>query len=257
MTNMYYKTNAIYKYIENNKLNNYEFCSSNLWQLVYADRYCIPRLMVVVSGVKYPEITKKLSEKELVAYTRMQQLSDISNINVKFIRFAIDQNQVDSVYLYESNNFIQISMSDLKMLYGSYGLPISKTSTDKYLNDKTSSAYHNWQRNCLGKDLKISDIDLLKVNSYNNKIDTIYELKRSIIPIEKWNPYPEDYNNFKVLANLVKGSGVSLKIAYNVRRKNPWEDDISEIKVFDLNVNENNALVVSEGKIVKKEEFLY
>lgn len=251
---MYYKSNALYEYIRKNNIDKFEFVSGNLWQLVYGDGACIPRLLVVASGVNSTQISVGVMNSERVAYSRILQLSCLTGVPAVFIRFCIDK-EVDSVYLYTSNGtFQKKTMFELTTIYSDYGLPINASSTAKYLNDKESSAYHKWQRASLGSQLKVSDIDLLKINLISNSIEVIYELKRSFISIEKWAPYTDDYNNFRLLGNLLTRTGIPLKIAYNVRTTKPWNDNINTIKIFNVNVN--NTHLISFDKTVSLTDFI-
>lgn len=251
---MYYNSNALYEYIRENNLNQFEFATGNLWQLVYGDRDCIPKLLVVVSGVNSTQISTSILNSETVAYNRVCQLSSLTDVPAVFIRFCIDKD-VDSVYLYTSNGgFQKKTMFELTKIYSNYGLPTNTSATAKYLNNKESSAYHKWQRASLGRELTVSDIDLLKINLVNNSIEVIYELKRSFISIEKWAPYSDDYNNFRLLGNLLKGTEIPLKIAYNVRTTKPWNDNINNIKIFNVNIN--NAQMISLDKTVSLNDFI-
>ena len=73
--------------------------------------------------------------------------------------------------------------------------------------------------------------------SENNIPTEIFELKRSYIDIESWSPFKQDYNNFRLLSNLALLTNLKFKIIYYVRQKNPWVEDISKIKVFNVNFN--------------------
>lgn len=240
---IYYKSNALYDYIIDNNLNSFEFVSGNLWQLVYADANCIPRLLVLVSGVEGAHIYKPISNNECKAYNRIQELSSLSGVPNLFVRFKIDQDINGFHILLQNNSFAQIEVAKLTQIFSNYGLPISENVTKKYLNDKTSSAYHNWQRGSLGSALKVTDIDLMKINPLTGSIGVIYELKRSYICINTWNPYPDDYNNFRILRNLLLNTGITFKIAYNVRTTKPtWNDNISVIKLFNVTADDNNLI---------------
>lgn len=47
----YYQTNAMYEYIEKNKLPGYTLAKENIWLMVYGDPESIPRLLLVISAV--------------------------------------------------------------------------------------------------------------------------------------------------------------------------------------------------------------
>src|SRR5690606_23313522 len=120
---------------------------------------------------------------------------------------------------------------------------INNNTTAKYLNDKTSSAYHNWQRNSLGRGITVSDIDLYRV-SENGTPKVIYELKRSYYSLERWNPFRDDYSNFKLISNLCNKAGLEFKIIYNVRHKSPFFDDPSKLKLFSVNFDKTPPIIL-------------
>lgn len=254
---MYYNSNALYDYIKQNNIGNFEFVSGNMWQLVYGDTHCNPILLVLVSAVKQQNLFSALSQQESNAFRRLQQIGQLRNIPVLFIRFAVDIDSIDSVVILESNNLKSVTMIELTSLFAQYGLPINEgrsIETTKYLNTKTSSAYHTWQRSTLGNGLKVSDIDLFRINPFDKSIITVYELKRSFIDLNDWQPYVVDYNNFKLLSNLFNPLGIDFKIVYNVRHKNPWRDDISNLKLF--NVASQSHQLISFDKYQTLNEFI-
>ena len=107
-------------------------------------------------------------------------------------------------------------MPELSKLFASIGLPVSNTHTAKYLNDRTSSAYHNWQRNSLGAALTVSDIDLWRVSETGDP-EIVFELKRSYYDLSRWKPFTDDYRNFMLISNLCQRAGTHFKIIYNQR----------------------------------------
>ena len=124
-------------------------------------------------------------------------------------------------------------------MFEKYGINTHPTKTQKYLNDKTSSAYHKWQREVLGNHITVSDIDLVKVE--NGKVLAIYELKRSIIPIENWQPFKDDYANFRLIEKFANMVNSEFKIVYNRRIKEPFYDDISKLKLFSFDCENNES----------------
>lgn len=253
---MYYRTNALYNYIREKDIRKFEYCSGDLWQVVYGNSYCEPKLLVVISGVNASDINLPISVEEEKAFRKILDIANQSNIPSMFIRFTVDQD-MESVYKYtEKNEFQQISLEKLKDIYSKYDLPINNSQTGKYLNDRTSSAYHNWQRDSLGRNLKVSDIDMVKVDLNNNSILEVYELKRSKICLKDWKPYKDDYNNFKLLSNLFNKcvENIPFKIVYNYRCSDPWKDDISRLKIF--NVDSRREDIIQYEKIITVDEFL-
>lgn len=205
-----------------------------MWQLVYGDANCNPKLLVLASGVNSNSYRPELSTDEQEAFTVLQQISEKSGIPLRVVKFNIDLQEVSEVITYKMGEQPQrVSMDGLRNLFSLDGVPVSNTPTRKYLNDASSSAYHNWQRESLGRNLKVSDFDLWKMDAYGNPIE-LYELKRSFISLERWQPYTDDYNNFRLIYNVLRGTNVTFKIVYNVRRKNPWFDDVSYLKLFNV-----------------------
>lgn len=231
---LYYKTNALYEHITANTWNQYEFVSGDMWELVYGDNSSIPKLLVMVIGVVASEFENDLNERELKAIERMKELSNKSNLPLVCVRFVIDINEIEFVQFSKDNKlFEKLTLSDLRDQFSEFGLPVQNTSTVKYLNDKTSSAYHKWQRNSLGSSLTVSDIDLWGLDTkMNSKI--IFELKRSYYSLERWEPFRDDYSNFRLISNLCKLSELKFYIIYNQRIKTPFKDVIDKIKLFDV-----------------------
>lgn len=249
----YYKSNALYDYIIKNKIDKFEFASSNIWQLVYGDSNCKPKLLVLVSGIEQANLNNPLSNEEKKAGHRVIQLSRLTNIPRVFIRFPIDQ-PIENINKYDSDSktFKTITMNELANLYLDFGVPIKESSTKKNLNTQCSSSYHDWQRDSLGETSVISDIDLLSCNK--NEITGIYELKRSHVKMDNWEPYPQDYANFKLLGNLLNGTNIRFKIVYNMRIKNPWSDNIETLKIFNVNIGQKR--LISFDGIISLKNFI-
>ena len=242
----YYQGNALYQYIENQQIRHFRFVSGNMWQLVYGDQSCTPKLLTLVIGSSQKQYHSPLLKSEIIAFRLLKKMSELSNIPLKIIKFNADTSTIESVIvLNDTQERGQlIAIQQLAKLFSSFGLPITSSSTAKYLNDKTSSAYHKWQRNSLGKNLTVSDIDLWKLS--DQSIDCLFELKRSYIPLDRWKPFRDDYRNFRLLSKLANLAGVDFKIAYNIRYKRPFKDDISKIKVFKVNFD-RKPNILEEG----------
>jgi hypothetical protein len=242
----YYKGNAIYQYISDNNIKRFEFVVGDCWQLVYGNQIGDPKLLVFAFAYTDDWNSEKINQTVIKGYEVLLQLSLLSKLPILFIGFNQSQNMIDSVVISNDlKHFNSKSLSELTQIFKSHGLPLQNTKTNKYLNDKTSSAYHKWQRDQLGKNLVVSDIDLWLMN--DSKPFVIFELKRSIISLEKWKPYKDDYSNFILLTNLCQLAGIKFFILYNVREKNPTKDIIDRIKIFHLKFD--NILKIEEGKI--------
>lgn len=227
----YYKGNAIYEQLIKNDIKQYKFVTGNEWQLVYGDANCEPQLLVYVFGKTDNELNTKDSE----GINFYKYLSLQTGIPYLIIKFRIDIVEIEEVLVStDGQNFSTKTMRELMNLFSSYKLPISNNATSKYLNDKTSSAYHKWQRGSLGRDLKVSDIDLYKVDKDSLPI-TLYELKRSYYSLERWQPFQDDYNNFRLISKLCNKCNLKFEIIYNVRHTSPFFDDVSKLKIFSVN----------------------
>jgi hypothetical protein len=231
----YYKGNAIYDHINANQLTNFKFCSGNLWQLVYGDNDCVPKLLALVIGADNNEYNAGYTAHQIEAFNLLNTLATGCNLPIKVIKFNTDV-EIENVKVADdvTNEPTEMTLAELRDVFSHNGLPVSNTSTAKYLNDRTSSAYHKWQRGHLGWALTVSDIDLWKLTPAGN-VQRIYELKRSYIAIGNWTPYPDDYRNFQLLSKLANQAKVRLGIVYNVRETRPvFNDIISRIKVFKV-----------------------
>ena len=244
----YYKTNALYEHIKNGDYKQFKFAVGNSWQLVFGDNNCIPRVLIFAVGVPNNEMNNSLSDIDLSAFNLLKNIANKTGLPIRCIRFACDLAEVETVlFSDESLNFSSISMPELSANFGSFGLPVSATQTNKYLNDLTSSAFHKWQRSSLGSALTVSDIDMWKVDENNEPLG-IYELKRSYYTLERWAPFPDDYRNFKLISNLCNMAGIGFKIVYNQRTTNPFNDSIENIKRFSVNFN-NIPPILNRGII--------
>ena len=250
----YYRGNAIYNYIAQNSLNNLKFVSGNMWQLVYGDGNCIPRVLVLVIGSTNESYDAVFSEDEKTAFNLLNDLAAKTNLPIRVIKFNTDDNDIEGVKIFNDLNSSasKISMEELTQEFSLLGVPTSNSQTRKYLNDRTSSAYHKWQRSSLGSAITVSDIDLWKVNEQKD-VEIIYELKRSYIPINRWQPYRDDYRNFQLISKLAQMANIEFDIAYNVRHKNPFRDDISTIKVFSVDFAKNPP--ISLKQITSQDDF--
>lgn len=249
----YYKSNAIYEYLLTKNLPQFKFVVGNAWQLVYGDNQCDPLVLIFAVGVKSEELFNSLSTEENEAYNLLKMVGEKANLPVKQIRFASDVEEIEKILILDVNdNLSEINMVELSELYKSFGLPVSNTRTEKYLNDATSSAYHNWQRTSLGKDLTVSDIDLWRVNN-NGVPEIIFELKRSFYDLKRWKPFTDDYRNFQLISNLCNKSGIDFKILYNQRIKEPFEDKIDSLKLFSVDFSKQPP--INEDGIISLVEF--
>lgn len=221
----FYTGNQIYRDINKYGFSDHFFyLSEDAWLLLYGKADCKPLVLCLAH-----ELGKNFNEREIRIIKTL-----ISTIQVPFIHLAFDsRDDSDSFYLERGSinfQFNDISSGTLKTIFSEVGLNISGT-TNKKINKNSSSKYHDWQRDNLGKDTVVSDVDLLRTN--NGEITEIIELKRSFIDIDKWKPFTADYSNFNLVGHAFVSQKIPFTIAYNKFTKTPYNDDTSKIKIFD------------------------
>jgi len=248
----YYKSNALYEYISSKQLPRFKFVVGNAWQLIYGDNSCRALVLIFAVGVPNSEIENLPSDAERDAFNLLIIAGNHAHLPVKYIRFACDVEEVETVRVSDHTfSYTTLSMVQLSQLFGSFGLPVSNTHTAKYLNDKTSSAYHKWQRTSLGAALTVSDIDLWRLSDAGLP-EIIFELKRSYYDLSKWKPFTDDYRNFQLISDLCSRAGMQFKIIYNQRIKTPFEDKIDRLKIFTVDfantpaITENGIILLNE-----------
>lgn len=228
---MEYSGNSIYEYVYRNNLNYY-YSAEHSWMLVYGNAYSIPKIMVFAS--KVVDINGECSSKEKSEAQKAFSIAKFLKLPFIFVRFTTGSNLV-SFWDACTGSWSRLSYEQLRDIYEKYGV-VQPGTAMKPINQYSSSPYHDWQRNNLGR-ITVSDFDLIKYA--NGEVSEIIELKRSKIPLETWEPYTNDYPNFALLINTIIGSGkdVPFTLYYNLMRegeKGFREEDISRIKVYDF-----------------------
>lgn len=227
----YYESNGIYEYLKENNIKNFFWTSSDKWILVYGNDRQEPKVVSVV--VKSTGNSEDVSQQEKNIISVVKSMVKDTDIHMNFIRYDADK-PLETVQFWEAGSarLETINMDDLRNRFIQYGIKMNENKTKKFINDRSSSQYHEWQRENMGSDVTVSDIDLIRFKG--NEIKEIIELKRSKIPLEKWNPYKADFNNFTLLSKLAVEAGIDFYIAYNYRQELPFLDDISYIKLFEF-----------------------
>lgn len=202
----------------------------NMWLLTYGNADCEPKVVTVVSE---KELGHKITGEEKRAVNIARRIVAGTDIPMNFIRFRPESN-IDKVLYWEPgmDRIRVISSSELKNRFSRYGLKMNRLMAQKSINDKSSSPYHDWQRNNMGSAVIVADIDLLRVKG--NEPTEILELKRSYISVDNWKPFRQDYNNFILLSKLARRRDIDFYIIYNRRNKNPFIDDVSRVKIFEF-----------------------
>ena len=239
----YYTDNKLYQFLRNTY--KFKFSDINVWELIYGDKFSNPKLLVLVAGIHMEDSYKNLYDifdKE--SYACLKYLSEKSGL--PFVYFAE-----------QCGEFRKLTLNELKEIFQTYDLPIKDSTTQKYLNDRTSSAYHNWQRDNLGDEITVSDIDLWVMHPNSNIPIAILEIKRSKIPLDSWTPYKDDYPNFKLISNLCNVSNIKFKIVYYHMGEGTTyrPEDISKVKVFDVNFKKDPP-ISSPGRVIPLPDFI-
>ena len=212
----YYVGNGIYDYlIECEDRDQFYWTSGNMWLLAYGNEDSEPKVVTVVSG---RELDVASNKAEQIAVHVAKQVTDDTGIPINFVRFDPDK-PVDEIGYWEPGmkKIPVISSDELRNRFIQYGLKMNEVIARKAINDKSSSPYHEWQRTNMGSSVVVADIDLLRYQ--DNEPTEIIELKRSIIDIEKWEPYKDDYKNFLLLSKLARKRNIDFYIVYNHRTK--------------------------------------
>lgn len=228
---MEYLGNAIYDYVYDEDLDYYYSAEDN-WMLVYGDSASIPKIMVFASKVS--DINSNCSDKEMAEANMALSIARYLKLPFIFVRFMVN-NDLVGIWEESVRKWQNVTYDQLRDIYERYGV-VQPGTARKRVNQYTSSPYHDWQRNNLGR-ITVSDFDLIKLNK--GQVRQIIELKRSKVPLNTWTPYSNDYPNFALLINTIVGSGknIPFTLYYNILKAGQMGmrvEDTSKIKVFDF-----------------------
>lgn len=247
----YYTTNAMYEYLEENQIPGFLFARKNIWLLIYGTAMSDPRLILVASAVSQEEFDEEIpGEHEMEMIDVASRLSERSGLNAYILRYRKDDVVLGEVQL-ACLNEREKSISSLRGLFEDEGLSLIGAGSTKDVNDKISSPFHQWQRENMGTEIIATDIDLLRMDG--EEPVRIYELKRSYYTLERWNPFPDDYPNYKLIATFADMADVDFQIVYNRRTTNPFFDDISRLKRFTFSLRNGRFRYLDT---ISLEEFL-
>lgn len=249
----YYRSNGLYDYLDRNPNLSLKFPKGDLWTLIYADKEenFEPRVLALVVGVDAAGNgpANVLETKDL-----LEQISNRTGVPLVTIIFRTDVSNITSVsYALGNEPTSTISLNQLAQNLNNLGLPLNNQITNHAINSASSSAYQNWQRDNLGNRIVAVDIDMFKI-SVQGDIIKFYELKRSFMSFDRWRPYVDDYNNFRAISRLANLCDVQFEIVYNIRTKNPWNDDVSNLNIFEVDFRNNPP--ISEGRSISLNDFL-
>ncbi len=248
----FYRGNEIYNFISNVK--RYRFPSGNFWFLVYGEKNgCQPKLLIALSGYEAKEFknrTLKINEIDFIEY--IKQISKRTDVPWIYVRFNVaDENMNELMFMDENRRLSLINIEFYKNILEYFGLNLvdKNIQTKDFNTGGPSNIYQIWQMK-ISDTMISSDIDLFKINE-DNEITDVYELKRSKINIEKWEPFKIDYHNFQLLNNLLTKANIKFHIVYNeyLQNTNGRKDYIQKVKIFDVKETDNfeyeNCRIVS------------
>lgn len=235
----YYKTNAVYESLKSEQAHPFVWLSGNAWMLIYGDQNTTPKALVLAFGESWPLQNDIIETAE--------KISSASGIPLLFVKFDdAAESTISKVEFGKPGQARELNLDQLTAEFRSLGLPVRSGTCEKSVNNATSSAYHDWQRSSLGS-IKVTDIDLIRLNTEGEPIEAI-ELKRSYYPLEKWNPFSDDYVNFNLLLSVCKQSAMKMTIAYNVRQNKPvFNDDASRFALFSYTANNSPVRIGQFG----------
>lgn len=245
----YYNSNALYDCLDQNPINRLQFPKGEIWPLVYGDKKTFEPIVLVLA------VGRKQKNEDLTEVDKhwrlLSEVGKKANVPVCKVEFNTRNPSITKVqFSTVPGNEKVITLEELKKIFKKFNLPVTNAKIDKAINDKSSSAYQNWQRKALGNKIIVTDIDIYKIDTTANAIESFYELKRSYKSLDVWQPYLCDYNNFKLMSKLAKKCGANFHIVYNRRETNPFNDDISLLKVYDVDFSRNKP-------VTKKGQFLW
>lgn len=250
----FYRRNSFVDILENAK--SYKILKEGQWLLVYGDRENKPKVLIYLSeydNLNYENRSLKHDESEFLLYT--EKLSKISNIPYLYVRFNKDFQILNEVMIMEHGRFLKLTIDEYKEIIIRYGIIKNNKISKKQINSKASSVYHVWQMNC-GLDITTSDIDLFKVDKDSNILE-ILELKRSIIKMDDWEPFVADYNNFRLISNVIYQTNISFYIIFNDYYKKPvYYDDPSLLKIYKVEHVANDINIVLLKNRVKFTDYI-
>ena len=236
---MYYQGNELYRYLlEHGLSDQYFWVSGNMWTLLYSNSDGTPVTLCFASKVdREEELTQPPTPEEIRAFRQFCLLAKQAQLPLFSLRFVDDGLHACERFLfkeYQGGEPSQVIPSGQLLAWlREHGLQFQGDSTKKDINDASSSSFHIWQREHMGNSVIATDIDLMRMES--GRVDTIYELKRSYLPLEKWKPFENDRANYRAGLFLAQRAGAEYRIVYNVRHTKPeFFDDVSRLKIFCL-----------------------
>jgi hypothetical protein len=105
----------------------------------------------------------------------------------KSCKYKIDADQLEELILKKfviDNSFVRRDIRDIKAVN---------------VRERVCDGFHTWSRSAFGAKVKKVDIDCLLFKDHIRATIEVKNTSRSQIPIEKWQPYPDDQYNYKII----------------------------------------------------------
>lgn len=230
MTAATYDGNAIYSRL--NKTPSPYFLAPGplVWPLIYSSLEGEPKAIVVASQID-PVSRKAGTNRDFLMVCLA--LAKKAGIPFRVLCFGPELNTSTKPFtVFEGPGMPHrmLSLHEWKNELRQMGVPVGGGAF-KAINRASSSGYHNWQRENLGR-TRVVDIDLIKLGPDKSPTHVV-ELKRSSIPIQAWEPFENDAPNFQLLGRFCEMSGLGLELVFNRYNKTTTKDDLTTLKIFD------------------------
>ena len=229
----YYRGTDLYGALSERAGDRFVWASGDAWCLVYGDAGAVPKLAVFVEAVEAERLSASISAERSRVRDAFFRLAYGAGIPSLHLRFAADRTLGRVAVIGENGEAAELSLEELSLRFLEAGVPIREGPAIKAINLQSSSAYHDWQRAALGGEITVSDLDLLRLGQAE-AVTELIEVKRSYIELNRWRPYPQDFNNFRLLARLAEANGVPFTISYHRFSGAPRVDDLSELSFWQV-----------------------
>lgn len=203
-------------YLSSDLSNSFFVPPTGTWHLIYSNSDYKPLWQFHVVD---------LDKANMINEIRLPRFEGINGLDLQF-------NADEEFYIrnWSENSWKEFSRNSLYEYFLDLGLVIEKNVTTKKFNSASSSIYHNWQmtNRFVGG---VTDIDLYRFDRQNN-INELFEIKRSRISIDKWEPYSADKGGYEILYQVAKTCGIDFTILYYEFNPTKNIEKFHEIQVF-------------------------